>query len=351
MSDQPSQDLACARECVARLKQAQATLGLKNRAFIGRFKDDERNLLLGSTRTWERISADDWRDNKPEKWLNRLRQACAQIDGGTPVDEVLVDMPFYVEASNELARLEAQQNDRRIMVVLCPTGTGKSVWGRSKVSEARATRTYLRAQPGWRENGIAICAGFLEALTGETKKHNEGYHDLLSKLRGYLSSKIMTVFMDEAHEGGIELMKIVRYLVDETRTRFVYLAYPTEYQKVVSATSGSLTEARQFIGRALKPIFDDYMEGTKVEDVTAILKRAGFRSDTKLLAQEITPRILRSEGLRTLDDAMDLARSRADEDTRPTGKELMEALEDILGTSKQEERGKKLLRTLEREAA
>jgi hypothetical protein len=209
----------------------------------------------------------------------------------------------------------------------------------------------VRAQPGWRENGIAICAGFIESLSGEGKKHNEGYHDLLSKLRSLLSGVPKTVFIDEAHEGGIELMKIVRYLVDETRTRFVYLGYPTEYQKVVSATTGSLTEARQFIGRALKPIFDDYMTGTKPGDVAVVLKHAGLKGEVKLLAEDITPRLLLSEGLRTLDDAIDLARLEAEEDTRLTGQAILEALEDILGATKREDKSKKLLRTLERDAA
>lgn len=343
MSDQPSQELTDARACVARLKKAQTTLRLKNQAFVGRYKDPNRTLLLGSARTWERMCADEWEDNKPAKWLPRLKQACAQIEGGTPVEEVFADMPFFKEASAELARLEAQNNDRRILVILASTGTGKSVWGRAQVAEARATRGYVRAQPGWRENGIAICAGMLGCLNGYSKKHNDGYHELLSLLKDFLAANPMSVFLDEAHEGGIELMKIIRYLVDETTSRFIYKGYPTEYQKVVRATTGSLAEARQFIGRALKPIFDDYATGTKPEDVAIVLKHAGLGTEAKVLAKQITPRLVMSEGLRTLDDCLELARQMADkDDAELDGKAIMDALAEVLGVEIQPNRSDEL---------
>jgi hypothetical protein len=77
----------------------------------------------------------------------------------------------------------------------------------------------------------------------------------------------MTMFIDEAHEGGTTLMKIVKTLIDETPARFVQLAYPTEYDRVKTATAGALDEAKQLLGRTMKPVYDDYRNGLREEDV------------------------------------------------------------------------------------
>jgi hypothetical protein len=337
-------ELGEARAAVARLKKAQTTLKLSNSQFVGRFRDGNGDVLLGSQRTWERMSKDEWDNNKPEKWLDKLRQACSQLDGGTPVRNVFPDMPFFKKATEILNRLEAQKTDRRIAVMLGWTGTGKSVWARAQVDKQRATRIYVRAMPGWREKGIAICSGIIQAINGERLELNMGYDEALGKLKLLLGSSDITVFLDEAHEGGVELMKIIRYLVDETTSRFVYLGYPTEYNRVVAASTGALAEARQFLGRALKPIFTDYQNGTKVEDVAVILKRNGFdAADARDVAARTTPSLVAGTGLRMLADCLELAKEWAAEDEADLSPDLIqEALEEMTGVSVKNEKKRKL---------
>lgn len=335
-----------AKACVARLRSAQTTLKLKDNKFVGRFKGADNSILLGSPRTWERMRKDEWDENRPEKWLPKLRQACAQLDGGTPVRRVYEDLPFFVEASKELSRLESQTNDRRVMVVLAPTGTGKSVWARRAVDEERDKRIYIRGNPSWRENGVGICCAIYERLTGERMEY-VGFGAALSKLTLHLAASDKTIFLDEGHEGGIMLMTLIRHLVDETPSRFVYLAYPTEYNRVVGASTGTLAEARQFIGRSLKPIFDDYKAGTRKEDVIVILRHAGFSADqARALGGDVTRTVLVREGLRTLDDALERAREMAQESDKDEidGPILLEALKEITGTTGDE--GKRLAEKL-----
>src|SRR6185369_4324265 len=127
----------------------------------------------------------------------------------------------------------------------------------------------------------------------------------------------ITLFLDEAHDGGIALMKIVRSLIDSTPSRFVYLAYPTDFDRVRNATTGGLYESHQFLGRCLKPIFDEYREGLQAEDVVAYLHATcGFNGDARAIASQITPLLCRHYNLRLLDDAIAEAQFQADDEDR-----------------------------------
>lgn len=339
-------ELAEARAAVARLRQVQEILKLSDGQFVKRFIDAKGGLLLGSDRTWTRMRTDKWDDNKPTKWLGRLKEACTRLDGGTPVRDPL-SLPFYEAMMAELDRLEAQMNDRRALVALAPTGTGKTVFARRAVELNRTKRVYVRAKPSWRESGPNICVGLYEGLTGESLQY-VGYEEALKKVGKFLAAAPKTVIVDEAHEGGIELMKVLRHLIDETAARFVYLAYPTEYSRVVNANKGALAEARQFIGRSLKPIFTEYQDGTKPEDVAVILEHAGLSAmEAQVVAQEITPQLLVREGLRTLDDALEVALLNAEEDNVPISRLYVKGgINVVSGLKDPEEKSKKLKQTL-----
>lgn len=298
---------------VDRLISLQTTLKLSNAAFVARFRDSRGALLLGSERTWERMKESDWSTLTLDRWIQKLREAVVHLDGGTPIEQVYEDLPFYRTASKELDRLEGQTNDRRVLVILAITGTGKTIWARSQARANPAARLYLRATPAWRESGMAMCLELGRAMGLSDALEGQSYAKAVALVANHLRMNRRTVIIDEAHDGGILLMKLLRFWIDTTDTRFVYMAYPTEWARVVAASRGYLAEAKQFVGRALKPILDDWSSGPTDKDVAKfIARRMEVPNVTNPLLPEIASIVRQSGGLRLLSDAIAESAQQAD---------------------------------------
>ncbi len=306
---------------IEQLQRIQKACGFSDRKIVARYRQ------LRSTKTWrQRLIEGDLSGLNLDKLAGDMRALQVELSGGTPVEHYLKDLPFAEAMDIKLARLEGQTNDRRILVCLASTGTGKSTWARWAVEEDRASRTYVRCRPTWREKKIHLCAAIARAL-GEGPA-TTGQADAEEKVISLLKAMPRTVIVDEAHEGGVALMKLVRTFVDETAARFVYLAYPTEFDRVRTATSGSLVEAQQFIGRCLKPIFDDYASGTTLKDLVHYLKaEADLGTEAKAVAETILPTIRRGFNLRIVADAIEEARAAADGEAG--GRELIDAVHGL----------------------
>lgn len=305
------------------LQRMQKACGWSDRTMVSRYRQ------LGSTRTWrQRLCADDLTGLNLERQARQLRELQAQLAGGTPVEVFHSDLPFAKAMDRKLARLEGQSNDRRILVALATTGCGKSAWARHAVAEDRSSRVYVRLRPSCREKKVNICTAICDALGDPAESNGEAATE--TKVITLLRAMPRTIFIDEAHEGGVALMKLIRAFVDETSARFVYLAYPTEYERVRTANTGSIVEAQQFIGRTMKPIFDDYAAGTTVEDVAVLLQRElGWGREASSVAAEILPSLRRSYNLRLLADAIDEAKAAADE--LPAGPDLITTVQQLSG--------------------
>lgn len=297
---------AHALEVIRRVKEIQETLKLSDRELVARYPQ------LGSAKSWrERMLTGTLEGLNLKRLASRLTELAQILDGGTPVEAYVEDLGFAQTMSVKLARLEGQRTDRRVLVCLAPTGVGKTVWARRVFNENRATRLYVRANPSWRENLVHICHGILDRM-GE-QPTSTGKKAALDHLIAKLRVEPKTLIIDEAHEGGVALMRIVKVLIDETDCRVVYLAYGTEFDRVRSATVGALIEAQQFLGRCVKPVFDLYAAGTQEADVQTYLRRiGGLRGEVVVVAREMLSLLRKNYNLRLLDDAISEARLRAD---------------------------------------
>ena len=300
---------------IDQLARIQAACGWSDRRITTRYR------ALGSPKTWrQRLLAHDFQGINLDKMSRKLRALQAELSGGTPVEEYY-QLPFSARMDTLLCRLEGQVTDRRILCCLAMTGVGKSVWARHAVDEDRAGRVYLRCRPTWREKKVHLCSALARALGDAPATTGEA--DAEDKVISQLKSLPRTVIIDEAHEGGIALMKLLRTFVDETSARFVYLAYPTEYERVTSATKGSLIEAQQFLGRCVKPIYDRYAEGIHQEDLTDYLKAAEV-PDPAAIARELLPLVRKSYNLRIVADAIEECRMASDTDF--TARDVVKAM-------------------------
>lgn len=292
---------------VARVRAVQESRGLSDKQLIKEFPQ------LGSTKTWrQRLVEGNLKETNLDRLVTKLRQIATILDGGLPGEAFYGEMPFSKEMNSRLKQLERQVNDRRILVCLAPNGCGKSMFARWAVQQDRARRAYLRMRPTWREKKLHICAGFARALGRPINTSNVA--DVEEIAINALQGEPRTVFIDQAHEGGVALMHELRVFVDETPSRFVYLAYPTAWHRVHTASTDALIEAQAFMGRCLKPPFDLYKDGIAQGDVEVFLQRvAGVDSSTaKSLAVELLQVLRGKTNLRLLEDAIESATAVSD---------------------------------------
>ncbi len=265
---------------------------------------------LGSAKTWtDRLLARNWKELNHRRWHKNLLAVCTILDGGSPEEDFFSDLRFAVEMRARLTKLERQTNDRRILVCLAPNGCGKSAFARWAVNQARSRRAMVRLRPSWRNKISHIARGITRALGEEPVNTNPA--DCEDAAIRLLRSQPTTLFLDQAHEGGVAVMHLLRAFVDETPSRFVYLGYSTGYRSVITASNDALIEAQAFLGRCQKPVFDLYRDGTRNEDVKFYLQRVAGLSDPAAtgLVDKILPALNRHTNLRLLEDAIQAARA------------------------------------------
>jgi hypothetical protein len=291
-----------------RIKAVQDECKLSDNQLINNYPD------IGSQKTWRhRLLEANWDELNLDRTLEKLRRVEAIIDGGMPDEVFYKDLPFAVEMRTRLVQLERQMNDRRILVCLAPNGTGKSAWSRWEVSQKRASRAWVRCRPSWRNKIIHLCNGMISALQRPSDAAPEddavqitNVAEAEERVIRILKGAPRTVFIDQAHEGGVALMHLLRAFIDETPSRFVYLAYDTAYRRVITGSSDALIEAKAFLGRCLKPVFDLYKGGVRAEDVSFYLARvAGLRKDAcDGVTKQVLATLRTHTNLRLLDDAI-----------------------------------------------
>lgn len=294
-------------QMISRVEEVQEQRGLSDGLLLKNYPD------LGSTKTWtDRLRPRRFDQLKVSRWHALLSRVCQVIDGGLPDEVYSTQAPFHVEMLARLEKLERQSTDRRILCCLAANGTGKTSFSRWAVSQSPVSRRVVRIRPTWRNKPLHIYTGMARALGKELHTTNvaQAEEEVIAMLTKTdvteQKAHAKTLFIDQAHEGGVALMHILRALVDETKSRFVYCAYQTAYRQVINGSSDALIEAQAFLGRCLKPVFDLYANGTRYDDVVHYLVAvADLRAGAaKSLAAEITVALNQTTNLRLLDDAI-----------------------------------------------
>lgn len=313
---------------IHRLKEIQAERGLTDRQLLTEFPD------LGSTKTWRhRLLAEKWEELNLERTSLRLRRVAAILDGGSPEEIFFPDLPFALEMRARIGLLERQTNDRRILACLAPNGCGKSALARWAVAQHRSRRAYVRIRPTWREKLLHLCTGMARALGRDSNTTNVAEAE--TSLISMLSGEPKTVFIDQAHEGGVKLLHLLRALVDETPSRFVYLAYDTTFRRVLTGNTDALAESQAFLGRCIKPVFDLYRAGTSHADCALILQRkAGLPEPAAAaVSARVVPLLRSNTNLRLLEDAIEAARAEND-DRDPSAEQVVRKVEELAGETR-----------------
>ncbi len=295
-----------------RFSAHQKALGLTDARFAARYEQ-----YLGSHKTWLKLKDGTWPGHvSATRILDKLKKFSDVLEGSRSFDVELFNpnLPYITEMDANFQRLLASPLDIRGLISLAPQGVGKSWWASAlRNRDPEALHYYLRLLFSHREKGYQIALAITEKLGGSRTRNPADQWP--ETIRHAKSLGEFVLILDEAHNGGIVLFKMLKDLIDETSMRFVYLGFPTEFDVIVGRSTSAIGESRQTLRRCLQPIHDDYRDGIMARDVEAYLVGQGFRRNGELreVAQEIQPMITARYNLTTLATAMRDARKEADD--------------------------------------
>jgi DNA transposition AAA+ family ATPase len=163
---------------------------------------------------------------------------------------------------------------------------------------------YVQALETWKDSLFQIAEGLALAL-GVGRGKNATV--TMRQVTECLKARPLTIFIDDAQEGGTALLKVVKTLVDQTGAKLILSMYPTKWRKLLSALDDPHQEARQVLGRGIKPVLDAWIGGVDAEDCEVYLREAGVEG-AEAFARDIAAQVARDYNLRTLADAVEAAR-------------------------------------------
>ena len=299
-------------ELVKRFVGHQKALGLSDARFAARYE-----RYLGSHKTWIKLKDGTWAGHVNEqRILVKLQSFAAQLDGARSydADDFLSNLPYVRHMNAQFERLLASPLDIRGLISLAPQGVGKSWWASKVMEDERESKFfYLRLLHSYREKGYQIACAILEKLSGQRPKNPADVMPTLIAHAKALGEFVL--ILDEAHNGGIALFKVLKDLIDETAVRFVYLGFPTEFDVITGTNKSAIGESRQTLRRCLQPICDEFRDGVMVGDVESFLAGQGFKRDGELrkVAREMQPYIAARYNLTTLASAVRDARKESED--------------------------------------
>ncbi len=217
--------------------------------------------------------------------------------------------------------MDARNDDRRVSWLIGPTGVGKSWAMQAVLAKARNASAYVQADSTWREKPIHITAGIARSVGA---KVGNGACETMGCIVDHLRGNKITICVDDCQDMGVAGLKVLKSLIDKTPSRLILGIYPTEWGKLMASSTAARSEAHQLLGRSIKPVLNHWVMGVREQDVEAFLKAAKVPGPLSASAGRMTPHLKTGGNLRTLADALDNARSDADEREVPLTAALVE---------------------------
>ena len=168
---------------IERIEKHQAALRLKDYPFSARYQ-----RFLGSGKTWtDRLRARNWTDlgARLDKWEKKLNEFVAEIETGSSVEDFIETLPIVRYVADCYQLLAGQRNDRRCVLIIGPTGVGKSVALQRLHAQYPQQTIYMRFWPGMNGSLPLIARTFARALgCTEEASGAKTFDNVLTALRG-----------------------------------------------------------------------------------------------------------------------------------------------------------------------
>lgn len=290
---------------IARVEQHRGSLGLSHSRFATRFAK-----YVGSHKSWEfRLLPRKWDELKPETWLPKLRKFCGEIDGAVGSQEIYDSLPIVKHAAYLYDNLQSRENDRRCAMLIGTQGTGKTLALRFVQRENDFTPAFISANETWKDSRMRIATALAGAVNATiSTSASQTFQNAIEILK----ANPATILIDEAHEGGVLLMKLVKSIINETQSRVILSVYPTAWRRLLNGANDAYAEAQQLLRRTIRPVKSDWITGISEPDVAAwcaAVKLPGI----KPRVAEILPLVRCHGNYSLLADALERTRVIADE--------------------------------------
>lgn len=309
---------------VDRVVRHQADLGKSDSAFVATYQE-----YIGSGKNWtHRLKVKQYGELNLDKWLGKLRLMVRMLEGVTEGVEVVEELPITQYALLMYHQLMGTHTDRRIGWLIGDYGTGKTIALEHLRQKYRGSTCCIEAHEYWRENKALIIREIAKGLgIGDANSPGEVFNRVVEHLR----SQVIVILIDEGHHGGVMLLKLLKSLVNMTRARFIVGTYGTALRRLEQSSTSAIEEARQVLGRSIRPISYQWDKGVGYRDVEAFLIHvAGLTRPVGALARRIAPLIAGDGNLRQLADAITAAEIDAGKrDADMTDDDLIEAIEAL----------------------
>ncbi len=286
-----------------------------------------KRFLSFSSTTWSRLQRNDYAGG-PEKIAEKMRQDIAAIKSKLPLIQgaqkfaqgfVQTTMARAVDAA--INRAKTSPDGRRVVVVLAPTGHGKSM-----IAKYHASRGALMVEgrQAWRNSYRAFCSDVLQAARKAPASDRTPEYKLEARMIDALSSKDGTLFIDEANTMSAASANAIKTIVNRTGYTVVIAAIPAMWDKLLG---GARDEVLQLVNRC-QPVIR--AERISTEDVAQFLKTRGApSSDVKRVANAIAGAANRFGGFRTVTSMVNSLSDLADYSDEAVAKELRRFNQDL----------------------
>jgi len=319
---------------ISRIENHRLSLKLTHSRFATRFAKH-----IGSHKTWEfRLLARNWGELNADKWLPKLRTFVAEIEGSVGEQEIFESLPIVKHAVYLFDTLQTKTNDRRCAMLIGPKGCGKTLALRYVQRKNDYGPQFISANETWKDSRMRIAAALGQAVNSTvTKSASETFQHALDRLKEHP----MDIFIDEAHEGGVLLIKLCKSIINETRSRLILGIYPTAWRRLLNGSNDAYEEAQQLLRRTIRPIRNDWMKGINHADMAAWCAAVNVPM-TKAQITDLLPLVRQHGNLSLLADAHERALLLAAEDDKDVETELLiEQIYQVCGEVKQSTEEKK----------
>lgn len=294
---------------IRRIEKYQADIGLSDSRFGARYAH-----YIGSPKTWtDRLKPRAYESIKAkiEKWSGKLRQFIDEIDGLHHAQVTFEEFPIVRHAARLYDTLAAQRDDRRCAMLIGVQGTGKTLALRHLQAMHPAATKFFSANETWKDSRMCIASAIASGIGSPVETSASG---TFIKALARLKEQPITLLIDEAHEGGVLLMKLVKTIINETPARIIMAQYPTSWNRLNNGANDAYAEAQQILRRTQRPVRMNWINGLRAEDVEAFFKAhkltAGFNA---ALIRELLPIVQQHGNYSLLADAFDMSSKLADE--------------------------------------
>jgi len=290
---------------ITRVEQHQKALGLSHIRFATRFA-----RFLGSHKTWEfRLLARKWDELNPERQLPKLRKFISEIDGTVGSQEIIATLPIVKHACYLYDTLQTRNNDRRCAILIGIQGTGKTIALRHIERENNHAPAFISANETWKDSRMRISQALATVISAPiASSASQTFQNCIELMK----SNPGNLLIDEAHEGGVLLMKLVKSIINETQWRVMLAIYPTAWRRLLNGANDAYAEAQQLLRRTIRPIKNDWINGINDDDMKAWCEANGV-TPGKAWISDLLPLVRRHGNFSLLADALERAQVMAGE--------------------------------------